>query len=170
MQVEVPYKQAIVRKYPEAVVIAIARDQEGKYNPITLGWFMPTSGEPPMLAISVAFTRHSYGAIRHAGSFIVSFPSVAMKEEALFYGTKSGRDTDKLAAVGAKTQPATAIDCVLLADAVANFECVLEGELKTGDHAIFAGRVTAAHVNSDPAVRRLYTLDTNYGMGGVVPG
>jgi flavin reductase (DIM6/NTAB) family NADH-FMN oxidoreductase RutF len=35
---------------------------------------------------------------------------------------------------------------VILDDASANFECVLEGELITGDHVIFAGRVVASHV------------------------
>jgi flavin reductase (DIM6/NTAB) family NADH-FMN oxidoreductase RutF len=46
----------------------------------------------------------------------------------------------------------------LLSDAVANFECVLESELLTGDHVIFAGRIVAAHVNEDPDVVRLYNL------------
>jgi len=170
MQVETTYEQAITRKYPEQIVIAIARDASGKHNPITLGWTMITSHTPPMMAISVAHQRHSLAAIRRAREFVISFPSSAMADDALFFGTKSGRDMDKLAARGTPTQPATRIDSVLLADAVANFECVLEGELETGDHVIFAGRVVAAHVNQDANARRLYTLDSGYKMGGVAPG
>lgn len=168
MQVSVSYDEAMGRKYPESVVIAIARDNQGKYNPITLGWFMPTSHTPPMVAISVAFVRHSYAAIRNAKEFVLSFPSHMMTQEALFFGTKSGRDTDKLAALQTPTLPATQIDGVLLKNAVANFECVLEGEMATGDHAIFAGRVLAAHVNVDRSLQRLFTLGTNYKMGPVV--
>jgi len=169
MQVKVPYAQAIARKYPEPVAIAIARDPQGKQNPITLGWVMCTSHDPPMLAISVGLTRYSLEAIRQARQFVVAFPSTGMEEDALFFGTKSGRDVDKLAVRKTPTAPATEIDGVLLADAVANFECVLDGEMRTGDHVIFAGRVVAAHVNADRTVRRLYTVDKNYKMGGVKP-
>ena len=119
MQVKTSYGEAMRRKYPEQIAIAIARDLQGKYNPITLGWVMPTSHAPPMLAISVAFARHSYEAIRQAGEFVVTFPSSAMAEDALFYGTKSGRDMDKLAVCGTKTEPASEMDCVLFTDAVA---------------------------------------------------
>ena len=169
MQREVSYGEAMRRKYPEPIVIAISRDSEGKYNPITLGWFMPTSHEPPMVAISVAFARHSYGAIRGSGCFVVSFPSEHMKEETLFFGTKSGKELDKLAAMKTKIQQAKMIDSVLLEDAVVNLECILKAELTTGDHAIFVGQVVTAHVNADAALRRLYTVDSHYGMSAVRP-
>ncbi len=169
MQVETTYNKAVARKYPEQVVIAIAKDEQGKFNPITLGWTMITSGQPPMMAISVAHTRHSLGAIRGSCEFVISFPSAAMASDVLFFGTKSGRDMDKLAVRGTKTQPASAIDGVLLCDAVANFECRLESELETGDHVLFVGRVVAAHVNEDPAVQRLYNLG-NAKFSRVLPG
>ncbi len=167
MQVGVPYSEAIVRKYPEQVVIALARDAGGKCNPITLGWTMITSHQPPMMAISVGLTRYSLEVIRRAGEFVIAFPSDGMAEDALFFGTNSGRDVDKIAARGTPTQPASEVDCVLLADAVANFECTLESELATGDHVILVGRIVAAHVNQDGTARRLYTLSQNYKMGGV---
>ncbi len=169
MQIIASYEDAIARKYPEPIAIAIAKDPQGKYNPITLGWAMRTSHDPPMLAISIGLTRYSLDAIRHAQSFVLSFPATTMVDDAVFHGTKSGRDLDKLAECGTKTQPATSIDGVLLADAVANFECELVGELTTGDHVLFSGRVVASHMHEDPAVRLLYTLG-NEQMGGVVPG
>lgn len=74
MQVPVAYEQAIARKYPEQVAIAIARDAQGKYNSITLGWTMMTSHQPPLMAISIGHTRYSLEVIRHAGEFVMSFP------------------------------------------------------------------------------------------------
>ena len=65
-------------------------------------------------------------------------------------------------------QPATRIDSVLLADAVANFECTLESEHEAGDHVIFVGRVVAAHVHQDTSVRRIYALG-NEQMSAVNP-
>jgi len=165
MQKEAPYGEAIVLKYPEQVVIAIARDPQGKYNPITLGWTMITSGKPPMMAIGVGKPRYSAEAIRHAGEFVIAFPSEHQEAETMLFGTKSGRDTDKLAESGAATQPATKIDGVLLSDAVANFECRLVGEMETGDHILFVGEVVCSHVNEKP-LTRLYTVGAGYQMGG----
>ena len=168
MQIEVPYTEAIKRKYPEPVTIAIAKDPQGKYNPITLGWVMSTSHVPPMLAISIGKARYSLEAIRQAKAFVVSFPSAEQLEESLVHGTRSGRDCDKLALAGTAIQPAQKIDGVLMAEAEANFECVLEGELETGDHVIFAGRIVASYVSDSPAKGRLYTLG-NEQLGGIRP-
>jgi flavin reductase (DIM6/NTAB) family NADH-FMN oxidoreductase RutF len=169
MQVPTDYQTAVARKYPEPVVVAIARDEAGHDNPITLCWAMRASVDPPLIAIAIGLQRHSLAAIRHAREFVISILASDMAEDALFFGTKSGTELDKLAARGTKTQPATAIHSVLIADAVANFECRLEGELQSGDHVVFVGRVLAAHMNRDPDVRGLYALG-NDRFGGVVPG
>ena len=166
MQTEASYDRAIKLKYPEQVVIAIARDGQGKCNPITLGWSMITSHQPPMMAISIGKTRYTLKAVRQAGEFVIAFPSEHQEDEAMLFGTKSGRDTDKLKEAGTKIQPASKIDCVLMAEAVANFECRLAGELETGDHVIFVGEVVACHVNEKP-LNRLYTLAAGYTMGGL---
>jgi len=166
MQRQVPYAQAIATKYPEQVVIGIAKDPQGKCNPISLGWSMITSHAPPMLAVSVGKRRYSLEAFRQARQFVVAFPSVQQARETLVFGTKSGRDADKLALAAAETQPAEKIDCVLLADAVANFECRLVGELETGDHVIFVGEVVCSHVNDRP-VGRLYIVGPGHALAGV---
>lgn len=168
MQVKTTYGDAMLTKFPEQVAIGIAKDSQGKYNPITLGWVMPTSHDPPMVAISVGLPRYSLEAIRQAGEFVIAFPSTAQAEDALFHGSNSGRDMDKIAACGTKTEPATEIDCVLFTDAVANFECTLDSELLTGDHVIFAGKVVAAHKNQDASLRRLYTVGPGHEMGGIL--
>ena len=77
---------------------------------------------------------------------------------------------DFIAGQGTATQPTAKTNSVLLADTVVNFECILDSQLTTGDHMILVGRVVAAHVNQNPAIRSLYTLRSGYEMGGVVPG
>lgn len=166
MQREVPYADAIVRKYPEQTVIVLAQEKSGRVNPITLGWMMFTSHVPPMMAFSVGVTRYSLGVLREAGECVIAFPSELQAQETLLFGTRSGRDTDKLVLSGAKTSPAKKVNCVLLDDAVANFECKLIGELPTGDHVIFAGEIVASHVNPD-APGRLYTVGKGYILAGV---
>lgn len=166
MQKQVAYEQAIKTKYPEQVVITIAKDKNGKANPITLGWTMIASGKPAMMAIAVAATHYSIEAIRHSKCFTIAFPSAEMAEAALFFGSKSGRDTDKFAEFECKTESAGAIGSVLLADAVANFECTLESETVAGDHIIFVGKVVASHANAE-SKSRLYTVGPGHKLGGV---
>jgi len=166
MQKKVKYEQAIKTKYPEQVVIAIAKDKYGKANPITLGWTMIVSGEPPMMAIAVAKGHYSIKTIRFSKCFTIAFPSSQMADAALFFGSISGRDTDKFAEFDCKIEPAKAIDSVLLCDAVANFECKLEWQKAAGDHIVFVGRVIASHVNTKHK-KRLYTIAPGHKLGPV---
>jgi flavin reductase (DIM6/NTAB) family NADH-FMN oxidoreductase RutF len=164
MQKKVKYEEAIKTKYPEQVVIAIAKDRNGKANPITLGWTMIVSGEPPMMAIAVAKTHYSIETITHSECFTIAFPSSEMADAALFFGSKSGRDIDKFAEFKCDTEPAKEIDSVLLNDAVANFECTLESQMVAGDHVIFVGKVVASHTNTEPK-KRLYTVGPGHKLG-----
>ena len=165
MQVQKEYDQVICSKYPEGVAIAIAKDAGGKCNPITLGWTMITSHKPPMFAIAVSLGHYSRQVIEEAGEFVLSFPSGHMAEAALYYGTNSGRDVDKFKEFPVKTERASEVDCVILADACANFECKLESQMVTGDHMLFVGKVVASHINKDQDVGRLYTWAKGYKMG-----
>jgi len=164
MQKRAEYQDAIKTKYPEQVVIAIAKDKAGRANPVTLGWTMIVSGKPPMMAIAVAKKHYSIGTIRHSKCFTIVYPSSDMSEAALFFGSKSGRDVDKLAEFDCNTAPAKEIDSVLLADAVANFECTLESETEAGDHIVFVGRIICSHVNIEPK-KRLYTIGPGHKLG-----
>ena len=164
MQKKTDFENAIKTKYPEQVVIAVARDNTGRANPVTLGWTMIASGSPPMMAIAVARKHYSIETIRYSKCFTVCYPSSDMAEAALFFGSKSGRDIDKFAEFKCNTDPAEAIDSVLLSDAVANFECELESETAAGDHIIFVGRIVASHINTEPK-KRLYSLAPGHKLG-----
>ncbi len=164
MQKQVPYAEAVRTKYPEQVVIAIAKDKGGKANPVTLGWTMFASGDPLMMTIAVASGHYTVKAIEHSKCFTIAYPSAEMADIALFFGSRSGRDIDKFAESDCRTEPAREIDSVLLSDAVANFECVEETRVRAGDHIVYIGRVVAAHVNTEPR-KRLYTVAPGHKLG-----
>jgi flavin reductase (DIM6/NTAB) family NADH-FMN oxidoreductase RutF len=166
MQKQVKYEQALKTKYPEQVVIVIAKDKNGKANPVTLGWTMLTSGTPPMMAIALYKGHYSVKCIRRSKCFTLTFPSADMADAALFFGSHSGRNVDKFAEFPCKTSPAEKINSVLLADAVANFECTLAKQIVTGDHVIFVGLVVCSHVNPKRK-KRLYSLASGHKLGPV---
>jgi len=164
MQNQVKFELAAKTKYPEQVVIVIAKDKSGKANPVTLGWTMIASYDPPMMAVGVYKGHYSVKCIRHSKCFTLVYPSSDMAKAALFFGSRSGRDTDKLADFACKTAPAKKIDSVLLADAVANFECRLVRQIPTGDHITFVGEIVCSHVSSKRK-KRLYSLGTGHKLG-----
>jgi len=165
MQKQVEYNEAIRTKYPEQIVIAIARDKNGRANPVTIGWTMIASGNPPMMAIALVPKRYSAEAIRHSKCFTIAYPSQDQADAVMFFGTHSGRDTDKFAEFDCKSEPAKEIDSVILSNAVANFECTLESETAAGDHIIFLGKIVAAHMNTEKK-KRLYTVGSGHQLGG----
>lgn len=165
MQKEVPFAIALESRYPEQVAIAVVRDPQGHYNPITLGWVMPASTQPPMMALAVGRERYTAEALRQSREFVLAFPSEAQAEAAKYFGSHSGRDSHKLAVVTCETERAHKVDSRLLTEAVANFECKLVREVESGDHILFIGEVVACHVHVNPA-SRLYTLIRTEHMGG----
>ncbi len=166
MQKLVSFDKAVKTKYPEQLVIVIAKDKSGKANPVTLGWTMIASYDPPMMAVGVYKGHYSVKCIRHSKCFTIVYPSSDMAKAALFFGSHSGRDTDKLKEFKCKTVPAKKIKSVLLSDAVANFECRLARQIATGDHITFFGQIVCSHINTKPK-KRLYTLGPNHKLGPV---
>jgi len=150
---QVSVSEAFKRKYPEQIALAVSADADGRPDVITLGWAMSTSNEPPMVAISVGHTRHSHELIAKSGEFVLAFPAPELAEACLLCGTKSGRDTDKIAAAGLAPVPARLVKPPLLAKCVVNLECKVRGSLVTGDHTIFAGEIVAAYIDESVSER-----------------
>ena len=167
MQLKVDYEVAAARRYPEQVVIALAKDTNGQINPITISWTMTASRKPPMIAIAVSKQRYFLEATRSSGAFVVCYPSTEMTMEAKFFGTRSGHDLDKLTECPIRTQSAHQVDGVISRDAIANFECRLEQEVETGDHVVLIGRVVESHVSENDDLERLYNLEAGYVLGRV---
>jgi len=132
---------------------------------MTAAWVMFTSIDPPMLAISIGFERFTHDLVMNQKEFVIAIPSERMIAEVEFFGSQSGRDIDKLKALGSRVEPASSIDGLLLSNASANYECQLTGNLRTGDHSIFAAKIVASHIH-EPRLPRLYMLDRKH-FGGL---
>ena len=157
----VSVNEAWQRKYPEQVALATSVDPEGNADIIALGWFMTTSFQPPMCAISVGHTRYSHELISECGEFVAAFPAEGCEDDVLLCGTKSGRDCDKFAETNFTAAESSEVAPPLIAECLVNLECVVEGELETGDHTIFSGRIVAAYINEE-AGRRIYNLGNGH--------
>lgn len=144
---EVSADEAWLQKYPERTVLAASVDLEGHANLIALGWNMPTSHSPPIAAISIGITRYSHQLIHESQEFVLVFPSYEMQDQVMYCGTYSGRNVDKFQQTGLTPVPAKFVQPPLVKEAVVNMECRVIGELRTGDHTLFAGEILTAYIS-----------------------
>ena len=128
-------------KNPAKLAIAVVKDKKDMINLITLEWFMRTSIKPPMCAISIGHTRYSYECLQNFRYFNLCFPSKEMVYAAEICGTKSGRDVNKLELIGLDWISGKLKKIPIFMDALANFECEVVTQVKSGDHTIYVGEV-----------------------------
>ncbi len=143
-------KEAI--KHPAKIVLAIVQDTNGKFNMITIEWFMRTSTNPPMFAISIGHSRYSHQCLQNIRFFNLSFPTAKMVKIAKFCGELSGRDCNKFAETKVKWFAGRLAKFPILKDAKANFECKVITQIKSGDHTIFVGEVKYSWLNEEGKV------------------
>jgi flavin reductase (DIM6/NTAB) family NADH-FMN oxidoreductase RutF len=152
---KVEISEAALRKFPEWIVFVIAADPDGRHaNLMPAGWVSFCSGNPPMVSVAIHPNRHTHKLIEASGEFILAWAGEGQEDLVKQTGSTSGRDRDKFDEFGLTKLPASVVKAPLLAGCAMAFECKVAGELVTGDHTIFAGRIVAAHV-SDPPVEKI---------------
>lgn len=134
---------------PAKVALAVTEKPGGGYNLITLEWFMRTSIQPPMFAISIGHNRFSHKCLEANRHFNLVFPSKEMKELLAMAGSTSGAEIDKLEVGEAQHFPGKFRKLPILDDAVAVFECEVVTQVRSGDHTIYVGEVRASWANED---------------------
>jgi len=120
-----------------------------KPNIITLAWAMPTSINPPLIAISIAPRRHSHHLIEETREFVVNIPTMGILKETLFCGRMSGRDHDKFKETGLTQMPAKKVRAPIIKECIAHLECMLNNQFTTGDHTIFIGEIVEAYADKE---------------------
>lgn len=73
--------------------------------------------------VAVRDSRHTFGIIEKADDFTVSVPSVDMKKELIFCGTKSGRDVDKFKACNLTVSKSHEVISPIIDTPGLHFEC-----------------------------------------------
>ena len=144
---------------PAKVALAVTEKPDGNYNLITIEWFMRTSIQPPMFAISIGLSRYSHECLEHSRFFNLVFPSPELKPLLSLCGSNSGRDMDKFTAGNVQYFPGKLHKLPILKQAVANFECEVVSQVRSGDHVIYIGEV--AYSWHDPEQQVFFYQDKN---------
>jgi flavin reductase (DIM6/NTAB) family NADH-FMN oxidoreductase RutF len=132
-----------------AGVYVIGVAHEGKRNAFTAAWLTQVSFDPLLLALSVNPGHASFPLLVGGGGFAVSVLATDQLPLARHFGTQSGREVDKLAAV---TWRPGRTGVPILSEAVAYLECLVTDRVTAGDHEIVIARPIAGEIlNPDAA-------------------
>jgi flavin reductase (DIM6/NTAB) family NADH-FMN oxidoreductase RutF len=143
---------ALFHRLTQGVYVIGVADGERR-DAFTAAWVMQASFDPLLLVLSVNPGNASH-PILHAGrSFTVNVLRRGQLALARRFGTRSGRDEDKLAGVpwrpGRRGAP-------ILDEALAYLECELQASLGAGDHELVVGRVTDGRILAPEAEPMTY--------------
>jgi flavin reductase (DIM6/NTAB) family NADH-FMN oxidoreductase RutF len=154
---EVNLSTACMLLHPMHTVLVSCIGKTGKPNIITLAWAMPTSINPPLVAVSIRPERHSYKLIEETKEFVVNIPTIELLQATLFCGRKSGKEHDKFKETGLTPIPAQKVKAPIIKECAAHLECTLHSQLTTGDHTIFVGQIVSAYADKT-AYKNRYKL------------
>jgi len=135
--------------HPMHTVLVSCAGKNRKSNIITLAWVMPTSINPPLVAVSIAPRRHSYKLIEETKEFVINVPTMDILYETLFCGRRSGKTLNKFKETGLTASRARKVKSPIIKECVAHLECKLHSQFKTGDHTIFVGEIVEAYADKE---------------------
>ena len=136
-----------------AGVYVVGAAHNEKRDAFTAAWVMQVSFDPLLLALSINPENASYPLVKEARAFTVNVLKQGQLEVARRFGTRSGREYDKLAGVGWRPGRSGA---PILDDALAYFECELTMWHPAGDHELVLGRVVDGSIIDPTGVPMTY--------------
>jgi flavin reductase (DIM6/NTAB) family NADH-FMN oxidoreductase RutF len=137
----VEFSSAYRLLHPMHTVLVSCIGKAGKPNVLPLAWAMPTSHDPPLVAVSIGLSRYSHVLIEETREFVVNLPTVDIVKETLACGRTSGRNHDKFTETGLTPLPARKVKAPIVKECVAHLECKLHSQFKKGDHTLFVGEI-----------------------------
>jgi flavin reductase (DIM6/NTAB) family NADH-FMN oxidoreductase RutF len=131
-------------------VVGVAH--QGRRNAFTAAWITQASFDPLLLALAIHPEHASYELLAESGAFAVSVLERGRLDIARAFGTRSGRDADKLAGVQWR---AAGSGSPVLEESVAFFDCRVVSRHPAGDHELVIGRVvdgTVLKADAEPMI------------------
>ena len=133
--------------HPMHTILVSCVGKAGKPNITTLAWAMPTSINPPLLAISLIPSHHSHTLIEESGEFIVNIPTLELLQAVYACGSLTGRSFDKFKKANLTQMPAKKVKAPAIRECIAHLECAVDSKFITGDHTVFVGKILEAYAD-----------------------
>ncbi|WP_460771969.1 flavin reductase family protein [Nocardiopsis nanhaiensis] len=122
-------------RFPSGVTIVTTRDAGGEAYGFTASSFCSVSRDPALVLVCLARNASCYPVFATSSRIAVSILPESRVDLALKFASKRA---DKFVGGGFTLTP---LDSLVVADALASVECVVDSRHEAGDHMILVGRV-----------------------------
>lgn len=148
--VDLPRSYRLLNHGPVTLVTSA---HAGRRNIMAAAWTMPLDFDPPKVAVVIDKNTFTRGLIEGSGHFALNIPTRAQAEGVLAAGSASGREGDKLDALGFDTFEGATPGLPLVAGCAGWLECRILPEPRIQQsYDLFLAEVIAAWADS-----RLYS-------------
>ena len=142
-------KKTALRMIPYGLYVLMAESGE-RVAASAISWAMQASFSPPLVALGVKVDSGAHAIIKDSGLFSLNLLGKDQGELAFTFFKPQEREGETIGGQAFHRSPAGA---PVLASAPAWVECKLRETVELGDHSVFVGEVTEAHVAGQPEGR-----------------
>ncbi len=135
---------ALLSPVPPAMVSCSDGEQD---NIITIAWTGIVNTVPPKTYISVRPSRHSHKIIKESGVFAINLTTKELVRYADWCGVYTGAKVDKFQRCKLTKEPASEINCPLIAESPLSLECRVTDVISLGSHDMFLADIVAVDVD-----------------------
>ncbi len=139
-------------------IAIVTGSYEGTLSGFIASWITQVSFVPPLVMVAINPLHYTYELIVRSNAFAINLLRADQAELVDWFGKRSGKSTDKLAAT-AYERGKTGVP--ILKDCLASIECNIRWAKEAGDHVIVVGSIVDAEVKSDglplQETRSMYT-------------
>ena len=139
------------------VVTSAAGEERGG---MLVTWVTQASFDPPMVAVAMQNTAHTYAVVKQSGAFALNFMADEQRKEAGRFGQEFAKVGDKLAKF--PNRPGAATGSPILDDALGHLECRVKGWLAGGDHDVALAEIVGAAIARDASLMTTASSGMDY--------
>jgi flavin reductase (DIM6/NTAB) family NADH-FMN oxidoreductase RutF len=148
MKHDIPVEQAH-RLLSAGPVCLLTSSYKGRVNVMTVGWTSSISYRPVLVAAAIFQGSLTHDLVQQSGEFVLNIPSRDLMRQVQYCGTVSGRDADKMTAMGLREDEPGYVRAPLIMECIAHLECVVTDRITPGDHTMYIAEVVAAKAEAD---------------------
>ncbi|MFF9807957.1 flavin reductase family protein [Streptomyces coeruleorubidus] len=126
---------------PRPIAMITTLDPDGGVNVAPYSYYMPVSGEPPLIAVTIGAQRQdtpepkdTWLNIERTGEFVVNVTTVEIAEHIEAVAREYPRGVSEMDVAGWRPVPSQVLDTPSLADSPAHLECRVHEVIDRGDH------------------------------------
>ncbi len=133
---------------PTAAILISTIDKNNRNNIAPFAWWNVVSKDPPLIAVSLKPTTHTYRIIKEQAEFTIGVPDPGLLD-AVYLSAHLDREPDEFAKLGLTAVSALQISAPKIKECQVNIECRFRNEFECGDHILVIGEVVAVDVRDD---------------------